>query len=258
MNEKHFLEQGETQSESPAPFEEEVGYESFVPEQFKADPFGYFDAHGVNIKPGESKFAEDGKVREDVAAVKYLPVWENEAGEKLETVAKRINPEKGRVRKEGDPFYEYHILQLLTELGLPTIKPIAKIESDGRFMTITERAKGFSIFDLKKMIPELKAKGYSNEDLQGLQAKALEKMDALRETFEQFGIYKDRSEDHKDHWKIQDMIFDIDFDNKEILSVIPTDWEKTKLDKEKIALALEAKHYGIESGKRGDIRISLG
>ncbi len=218
----------------PPKIDIENGFEDFLPEEFKSDPFGYFDTRGVNIKPGESKFDEEGKIREDTAAVKYLPAWENPDGAKLETVAKRINLEKGRARKEGDPFYEYHIMEILTELGFPTIKPVAKIESDGKFMIVTERAKGLSIFDIDKMIPELKAKGYTDENLKELKDRAIRQMDELREVFEGAGIYKDNSEDHKDHWKIQDMIFDIDFENKQILSIIPTDWEKTKIDREKL------------------------
>ncbi len=212
----------------------EKEFEDFLPEEFRADPFGYFDEHGINIKPGESIIDESGKVREDTSAVKYLPAWENPEGIKLETVAKRINPDKGRVRKEGDPFYEYKIMELLTQLGLPTIKPIAKVESNGQFMIITERAHGLSIFDINKMIPELKAKGYTDEDLKELKEKALKQMDELREVFEEAGIYKDNSEDHKDHWKIQDMIFELDLENKQIISIIPNDWEKTKIDEVKL------------------------
>jgi hypothetical protein len=215
----------------------ENGYENFVPEAFKADPFDYFERYGINIKPGESKFDEQGVIREDVSAVKYLPVWKDSNGLAIDVVAKRINPEKGRVRKENNPFYEYKIMEILTELGLPTIKPVAKIESNGQFMIVTERAKGFNLFEINKMIPELKAKGYTDDDLAELQKKALQQMDDLRKVFEEAGIYKDNSEDHKDHWKIQDMIFDLDIENKQIRSIIPTDWEKTKIDEQKLAEA---------------------
>lgn len=43
-------------------FEVKEGYESFVPEEFKSDPFSYFEKHGINIKPGESKYSEDEEI----------------------------------------------------------------------------------------------------------------------------------------------------------------------------------------------------
>ena len=55
----------------------EKEFEDFIPEEFLNDPVGYFEKEGQNIKQGEKKFDETGRIREDPTAVKDLPVWKN-------------------------------------------------------------------------------------------------------------------------------------------------------------------------------------
>lgn len=44
-------------------------------------------------------------------------------------------------------------------------------------------------------------------------------MSELQKKFEQEGIIRD--------WKLSDMVFDIDIENKDIRSLTPVDWERT-------------------------------
>ncbi len=70
-------------------------YEKFFPDEFKKDPLHYIETYGINIKSGEKKFDEEGRLREDPDAVKDLPEWEKD-GEKLRLVAKLVNRKKVR------------------------------------------------------------------------------------------------------------------------------------------------------------------
>lgn len=45
-------------------------------------------------------------------------------------------------------------------------------------------------------------------------------MEQLKKKFEEAGIIRT--------WKLKDMVFDIDIENKTIRSIVPTDWERTK------------------------------
>ncbi len=203
--------------------EVESGCEAFVPEEFKQDPLGYFESKGKNIKSGEIKRDETGRVREDPTAVKELPVWKNADNTELRAIGKKVNIEKGKVGESGDPFYEYRIMEIVSEAGLPTPRPIAKVEQSGAHLIVMEKVQGIGWYDKDAL--HLKEQGYSNEDIEALKRQAEEQMIQLQAKFEEAGIQRG--------WKLKDMIFDVDIENKTIRGITPVDWERTKIDQEK-------------------------
>ena len=209
---------------SSARVEVEHGYEGFIPEEFRKDPVLYFESKGQNIKSGEIEWDESGKVREDPTAVKELPVWRDLDGKEIQTVGKRVNVEKGKVGESGDPFHEYKIMGLVRDLGLPAPKPIAKAEQKGTHLIVMEKVKGVGWY--KKEALKLKEAGYSDEDIEDLKQQAEVGMNELKQRFEEAGIVRG--------WKLKDMIFDIDVENKRIRNIVPTDWERTKINEEKM------------------------
>ena len=70
----------------------------------------------------------------------------------------------------------------------------------------------------------LKEQGWSDEDIQHLLEEAEIKMSELAQQFENAGINR--------KWKLKDMIFDINFDEKHIRSITPVDWERTIIDEQ--------------------------
>lgn len=212
------------ESEPQAKVEVASGYESSIPEEFKQDPIGYFEFQGKNLKSGEIKRDETGRVREDPTAVKELPVWTNTDGNELHTIGKRVNLEKGKVGESGDPFYEYGIMEIVRDVGLPTSRPIAKVEQAGAHIIIMEKAQGIGWYEKDAL--HLKEKGYTDEDIGTLKRQAEEQMLALQTRFEEAGIERG--------WKLKDMIFNIDIEGKTILGITPVDWERTKINQEKL------------------------
>ena len=97
---------------APIKLEIEGGFENFVPQKFKENPIGYFEEFGKNIKSGEIKYKESGEISEDPTAVKDLPVWENESGERIFSVGKKINTQKSQVAKTANPFHEYEVIKI--------------------------------------------------------------------------------------------------------------------------------------------------
>jgi len=193
----------------------------FVPAEFTADPVGYFEREGKNIKTGGIRTDESGRLREDPTAVKDFPVWRDENGEELKTVARRVNVSKGAVGESGDPFYEYKILERLHEMELPAARPVAKAEQDGTHIIVMERIPGLRWSEKDSL--DLKDKGYSDEDVAALIAEAEQKMSELKTRFDEAGVVRG--------WKLKDMVFEVDIENKKIVSVVPTDWERTRIEK---------------------------
>ncbi len=211
------------EKKTQAKIEIEPAYEHFVPEEFQQDPFAYFESLGKNIKTGEIKRDETGRVREDPTAVKELPIWSDSEGNQLQTIGKRVNIEKGKVGESGDPFYEYHIMEIVREAGLPTPRPIAKAEQDGSHLIVMEKAQGIGWHEKDAL--HLKEKGYTDGDIEALKQQAEEQMLVLKTKFEEAGIERG--------WKLKDMIFDVDIENKTLRSITPVDWERTKVNQEK-------------------------
>lgn len=197
----------------------EAGFAEFVPQEFLDDPAGYFKCEGKNIKTGEIKYDESGAVREDPTAVKDLPVWKNAEGTEIRTVGKCVNIGKGAVGESGDPFHEYKILERLAQMGLPAAKPIANAEQGGVHIIVMERIPGLRWSERDSLY--LKERGYSDKDVADLVAEAELKMDELKAQFDEAGVIRG--------WKLKDMVFQVDIENKRITSMIPTDWERTKI-----------------------------
>lgn len=192
-------------------------YESYIPEEFKKSPLSYFETHGVNIKQGEILYDENGQVREDPTAVKDLPVWENDDGQQLHTVGKKVNLLKGKVAEANDPFYEYQIMEYVQSKGLPGPKTVAKVSEGNSHLIIMENVPGMR-WSFRK---SLKKHGYTDDDVNELHKKAEVMIIDLQKRFEDQGIIRG--------WKLSDMIFDIDIENKELRSLTPVDWERTKI-----------------------------
>lgn len=211
--------------------EVESEYEGFIPDDFKNDPFGYFEREGKNIKPGEVKYDESGRIREDPTAVKELPIWMDDKNNEIRVIGKRVNVEKGEVGKSGDPFYEYRILQIVHELDLPAPHPVAKVESGSQHLIVMGKVAGINWYE--KEILRLRERGYSDEDIEGLRRQAEEKMLELKRRFDDVGIIRG--------WKLKDMVFDIDVDNKVIRGIVPVDWERTRIDSVKLEEAKKKK-----------------
>jgi hypothetical protein len=204
----------------------EHGFEDFVPEVFKQDPIKYFENEGVNIKSGEVKIDDAGVVREDPTTVKVLPAWTSISGEVMEVVGKRVNVAKSKVGESGDPFYEYKIMEMVREVGLPTSKPVVKVECGGVHLIVMEKLKGINWWSKDKL--GLKERGYSGSDIEDLKSQAEVLMDDMKNKFEQAGIERG--------WKLKDMVFDIDIENKKVSRITPVDWERTKINQEKYSI----------------------
>ncbi len=192
---------------------------AFVPQEFLDDPTGYFEREGKNIKTGDIKYDSIGVVREDPTAVKDLPIWKNTEGMEIQTVGKRVNTTKGAVGESGDPLHEYKVLEQLSQMGLPASKPVAKAEHAGTHIIIMERIPGLRWSEKESL--NLKEKGYSDEDIATLMNEAEQKMSALKTQFDAAGVIRG--------WKLKDMVFEVDIENKRIASMVPTDWERTRI-----------------------------
>lgn len=199
--------------------EVEPEYAEIVPQEFLNDPAGYFEREGKNIKSGEIKYDESGIIRDDPTAVKDLPVWKNAEGTEIQTVGKRVNSAKGAIGESDDPFYEYKILKLLAQMGLPAAKPIAKSEQANNHIIVMERIPGLRWSEKDSLI--FAEKGNTHEDFTSLLSQAEEKMNELKVRFDGAGVIR--------KWELKDMVFQIDIENKKLISVVPTDWERTTI-----------------------------
>lgn len=195
-------------------------YEKFVPQEFKADPFTYFEDHGVNIKSGEKKVDENGKVREDPTAVKDME-WTALDGEKIDVVGKKVNTEKAQIAKTGNPLHEFEVLTRAQEFGLPCAKPIARAEKDNEHLLITERIDGIRLSSIAETKRSIAENNLTQDDLDDIISQATAIMEDLERKYRVAGIIR--------KWNIKDMVLNIDYESKKIKSLIPTDWERTKL-----------------------------
>lgn len=192
-------------------------YEEFVPDAFRQNPLSYFETHGVNIKQGEILYDETGRVREDPTAVKDLPIWENKTGQKVHPVGKKVNLAKGKVAEAGDPFYEYQIMEYVQSKGLPGPKPIAKASEGDAHLIVMENVPGMRWSYRRRLTKQ----GWSDADVDALHKQGEVMMAELQTRFEEQGIIRG--------WKLSDMIFDIDVENKQLKGLVPVDWERTKI-----------------------------
>lgn len=206
--------------------EVEGGFESFIPKEFKENPMGYFEEFGKNIKSGEIKYKDSGEISEDPTAVKDLPTWENESGERIFPVGKRINTQKSQVAKTANPFHEYEVMKIAQEFNLPCAQPMLKVEQGENYLIISEKIEGFRWTDIDAT--RIKALGFTEEDLNRLKNDAEVEINRLKAKYEEIGLVRT--------WKLKDMVFDIDLENKILKSVTPTDWERTVIDTKKLEM----------------------
>jgi len=198
----------------------EPQFSEFIPAEFISNPIEYFETYGTNMKDGEVLKDENGTVREDPTAVKELPEWFDGRGEKLAVVAKKVNNEKGKIRKFGDPLYEYKIMKIVLEAGLPAAEPIVAVNSEAGSLIVMKKLSG--VGGHERGMNELRARGFSEEEVMNIKMQAEVIMDELSEKFEVEGI--------KRNWDLKDMVIEIDFPNKKVIRVTPVDWEKTKIE----------------------------
>jgi hypothetical protein len=205
--------------QNPPWTEAEQEYGRFVPNEFKADPLGFFERQGQNIKPGGVEVDEQGVVREDPTAVKDLPAWEDEKGKKLLVVGKRVNVSKAQVGKSGDPFYEYWVMKKVKEKGLPVADLVARAESGNERLIVMKAIPGTRWSERAKL--QLQERGYTKAEIDGLIDQSKRMMAEMEQKFLAAGVIRS--------WKLKDMVFDVDIDNKKVLKITPTDWERTKI-----------------------------
>lgn len=195
------------------------GYENFIPEDFKNNPLDYFNNFGSNIKAGEVKVDETGRVREDPTAVKILPIWQDFSGNNLEVVGKKINLDKAQIKKTNNPFHEYEVLEIANKFGLPAAKPIAKIKQADDYLFLMEKIKGLNID--QRLIDYLKQNGLTRDEINNLKEQAESSMRALKTEFDKIGLIRD--------WSLKDMVIELSDDKKSLINITPTDWERTKI-----------------------------
>lgn len=209
------------ENQSEAKIEIESEYKGMEPEGFSDDPFGYFDSEGTNIKSGEVKYDDAGRIIEDPSATRDLPVWYDDAGNPFGVVGKKINLEKSQIAKTENPFHEYEVMQIAKEFGLPAAEVIARVSRDNEYLMVMKRVEGLRWNG--EGLQELIAGGLTEEEIQDLLGEAEEMMTSLAEVYESIGVSRT--------WNHKDMIFHIDIHNKKLLGITPTDWERTKIDR---------------------------
>ncbi|MCR4275006.1 MAG: hypothetical protein NUW02_03100 [Candidatus Campbellbacteria bacterium] len=211
------LESFHTSETSDQPFKMEFGekYASLVPLELRQDPLGYFERLGTPMKSGEKKYDKEGSLRDDPGAVRQLPDWEE--GDRVVTpIAKWTNREKSMLKETGEPLYEYNLLSYIQSLGLPAPKPIGFFESEQNSIFLMEKVDGYTKKEL-----DVAVSGWSAEDIHQLKQDTEREMVDLQNLFLANGLQRS--------WKANDMIFQIDFVNRRLVRLIPTDFERTRV-----------------------------
>jgi len=169
-------------------------------DKFIKEPIAYFKKYGENIKAGTTIYDENGKIKDDPNAVKNIKT--------LNIVGKHININKGQVLKSGYIFYEAIIISYAQACGLhgPNLIGIARNYDYNLFFT--EKINGIRGNNLEEQ----------------LLPTAMRLCEELRIQYEKKGLIR--------KFKMKDMIFDIQ--NNQIIKIIPTDFERTKLDEQKL------------------------
>ena len=189
--------------------------EPFLPPAFVADPMQYFHEHGSAIQAGDVTFDEAGRITDDPTAVADFPVWRSRGGEEIRVVCKRVNRDKSGVRRSGDPFYEYRVLQLVRELGFVTARPLARFRQGSDYFIVTEKVEGLRW--VRRWDSGLKKPARPH-----MRAEAVALMLRLEAALADAGVRRP--------WNIKDMILQLDPDTYAVRAVIPVDWERARLD----------------------------
>jgi hypothetical protein len=216
----------------------ESEYQDFIPEDFYSDPEAYIQKYGKNIKFGDTEYSDTGRIKEDPNAVKDLPAWEDGKGGTLDTVVKKVNLNKGEVGKAGNPWhYEYDILHLAQKIGLPGVKPVGKIERGEDYYFLMTKAPGIRVVgeEFEKNYAEIK-NNFSADEFRMLEDKIQKERVSIMQQYEEVGIYRNKL-------KLEDVVVDFNKETLELHSVTPVDWERAKVDKEKVIKYI--KEHGI-------------
>lgn len=206
-------------------------YFNYAPIDFRNNPNKYIEENGENIKSGEIEFHENGSIKEDPTAAKFLPRWLNESGDILDVVSKKVNLEKNytktelNARRTIDPLLEYKMMCLCKILNLPTANPIGYTIQAKDIYIIMERISGLTW--TKEDFQKLKEQGLSSGGKEMIRNQIEILMQELNEVFEKFGIFR--------KWKQEDMIFDFDITNSQVTKITPVDWEWAHLDMRKLS-----------------------
>lgn len=192
-------------------------YEEFIPNDFRDNPFLYFEKSGVNIRPGlVIEKDASGNIKDDPTAVKRLPIW-SDGKRNLEVVAKRVNPRKSQIAESGDPLYEYNIIKYLKSLDLPAPNPIGFVEQGDKAIFLTEKIPGLNLHDLAGLSDQ----GWTGDEIAKIEEQAVFEMKNLESRFAVLNI--------KRGWHLKDMVLDIDLNTKSLRNITPTDFERTKV-----------------------------
>lgn len=133
-------------------------------------------------------------------------------------MAKKVNIEKSEVRRSGNPFYEYDLLKKLADANLPAAKPIAKYEENGEYLFVTEKIAGLPAN--QNTLKKLRDLEWTDVHINQLQNDAEKLMAKMQAQYAKAGFVR--------AWKIADMVMQVDYANKTLTGIVPTDWEKTK------------------------------
>lgn len=171
-----------------------------LPQEFINNPSTIFYKSGINIKAGIPQFDENGFIKDDPGAVKNIP--------ELDIVGKKINQNKGKIRKTGLIFYEPIIMEYLRckDLPAPILVGISKNGDEAFFFT--------------NKISGIHGRNILETNDCNLITKAGAMCEMLKEQYARFGIER--------KFEMKDMVFEIN--NSELARVIPTDFEKTKIN----------------------------
>jgi hypothetical protein len=212
----------------------ETEYLPCIPDEFRENPLQYFETHGIQIKDGDPKIDDEGKLRDDPTAVKVFPEWTSIDGQAITVVGKRVNPEKGELQKSGDPLHEYRIIQRLYHRGLPVARPVAAYSGEKGTVFVTEKIIGLGWNATAK--DQLTRSGFTDEEVQSILEQASEQLRQLQQQFEAVGVQR--------KWELKDMVLDIDMEHKNLRKIVPTDWERTRLDEELFASSSDVESSG--------------
>jgi hypothetical protein len=147
-----------------------------------------------------------------------------------------VNRDKHQIAQSGDPFHEYNVMKIAREFDLPCPRPVAKVEQAGDYLIVMERIEGMR---WDETLPGLLADGQRLTWVGGidkLKEEAGPMMLKLQQDYEAVGLTRT--------WKLKDMIFDLDVENRKLNSVTPTDWERTCIDLDKVTHARRHKLNG--------------
>lgn len=190
----------------------EQGFEDRLPSDFLSDPFAYVAQHGVQVKEGEPTIDDNQVVREDPTAVLDLPLGDTQV------VVKRVNSQKGEIKKRDNVYHEYEVMLEVIKRGLKTAQPIAYIDGGTQQMFLMEALPGTRWIKQTKRLLK-KEHGYSDEDLAFISYQIQEKATEMEKIYAEQGVFRNR-------WKEQDMIIDLDVERKRVLGITPIDWER--------------------------------